>query len=181
MTKTNTNMNPHISGRKKVAVVVGSFVSLFGGMLAAIVAIENFKNYNSPYLFGFVFGSIGLIIGILVASKLKSKIIISSAMRRDYSLFTILISTGFIGLSVLLAQITNSNFSNEERCDNFKVVEKFVTKGGYKRIESNILVIEIDDELHRLITNPSSWQNVTVGEKVNLCLYKGILGFEFVK
>ena len=56
-----------------------------------------------------------------------------------------------------------------------------MTKGGYKRIESNILVIEIDDELHRLITNPSIWQNVTVGEKVNLCLYKGILGFEFIK
>ncbi|MBK6840042.1 MAG: hypothetical protein IPG90_18630 [Bacteroidetes bacterium] len=44
---------------------------LFGGMFATIVAVDNFKNYNSPYFFAFTCSTLGLVIGLIVARKLN--------------------------------------------------------------------------------------------------------------
>lgn len=181
MTKQKNKPSDNVSRLKKVVVVTGIFVSLFGGMFAAIVAIDNFKNYDSPYLFGFLFGIIGLVAGLLVANKLKSHIIINHKIQQNYSLFTIHIATGFIGLAMLLGQLTNTTFATKLKCDNYTLANKLFRKGGYNQIELNILVINVDGVYHRFITNPNYWQSVTVGQQVNVCIYKSKIGFDFIK
>jgi hypothetical protein len=181
MTKQKNKPFDNISRLKKVVVVTGIFVSMFGGMFAAIVAIDNFKNYENPYLFGFTFGTIGLLIGLFTAKKIKSKILINQKMQQNYSQLTIFIVTGFIGLVLLLGQNANTILSTKEKYDNYLVVDKVFRKGGYRRVELNILVLNIDGVYHRYITNPNYWQTVSVGQQINACIYKSTIGFDYLK
>ena len=171
----------NVSRQKKLIVVTGIFVSLFGGMFAAIVAIDNFKNYDNPYLFGFVFGTIGLLTGLFIARKIKSAILINQKMQQNYSQLTIFILTGFIGLFLLLGQNANTILSNKEKCDNYSVVDKIFRKGGYKRAELNILVINIDGVYHKYITKPNYWQTISTGQQIEVCIYKSIIRFDYLK
>jgi len=181
MTRQKNNPFDNVSRLKKAVVVTGTFVSLFGGMFAAIVAIDNFKNYDSPYLFGFVFGTIGLLVGLLVANKLKSKIIINQKMQQNYDQLTIFIATGFIGIVMLLGQQANTFLSTKEKCDNYLVADKIFRKGGHRRAELNILVIDVDGVYHRFITNRNYWRTVSAGQQVNVCIYTSKMGFDFIK
>jgi hypothetical protein len=181
MTKQKSKSFDNVSRLKKVVVVTGIFVSLFGGIFAALVAIDNFKNYDSPYLFGFVFGTIGLLAGLLAASKLKSKIIINQKMQQDYIPLTILIVTGFIGIAMLLGQRANTLLSTKEKCDNYLVADKIFKEGGYRVAELNILEINVDGVHHRFKTKKKYWQTVTVGQQVNVCIYNSKIGFDFIK
>lgn len=69
----NKNSNK-VSPLKKAVIITAIIVLLLGGIVAAIIAIRSFRNYFHPYLFGFTCGSIGLLIGLFVSNRLKSKI-----------------------------------------------------------------------------------------------------------
>lgn len=171
----------NLSQQKKLIVVTVIFVSLFGGMFAAIVAIDNFKNYENPYLFGFVSGTIGLLTGLFFTRKIKSAILINQKMHQTYSQLTIFMLTGFIGLFLLLGQNANTILSNKEECNNYSVVDKIFRKGDYKLIELNILVINIDGVYHRYITKPNYWHTISTGQQIDVCIYKSIIGFDHLK
>jgi hypothetical protein len=180
MTKQINKPFANVSRQKKIAVVTGIFVSLFGGMFSAIVAIDNFKNYSSPYLFGFLFGTIGLLAGLLVANKLKNKIIINRQMQSNYYKSTMFIATGFIGFFMLIGQQVNTLLSTKENCDNYTITDKIYRKGGHKRREINILVINIDGVAHRINTKHIYWRTVSVGQKITVCIYKSKIGFDYL-
>jgi hypothetical protein len=181
MTKQKYNPFDNVSILKKVIVVTGIFVSLFGGMFASIVAIDNFKNYDKPYLFGFTFGTIGLLTGLITAKRLKSKILINQKMQQNYSQLTIFILAGFIGLFLLLGQHANTILSTNDKCDNYSVVDKVFRKGGFRRVELNILVINVDGVYHRYITKSNYWQTISTGQQINACIYKSRIGFDYLK
>jgi hypothetical protein len=170
---------------EKVVVVSGIFVSLFGGIFAAAVAIDNFKNYNNPYLFGFVFGTIGLLIGLFVAKKLKSEItkIVSNIknMQQSYFYPTFAITSGCIGLLILFGEKLNTSLSTQEKCDNYFITEKIFSERASRRAELNVLVINVDGTYHRIITKQKYWQNVSVGEQINACNYKSKIGFDYIE
>jgi uncharacterized protein YacL len=180
MTRQKNKSFDNVNRLKKVIVVIGILVTLFGGMLAAIVAIDNFKNYESPYLFGFVFGTIGLLIGLLIAIKLKQKIIINRQMQQNYYKAIMFIATGFMGMFMLLGQQANTIFSTKEKCDNYFVVDKIFRKSGHKQREINIIVINIDGVLHKINTNHNYWQTVPVGQQIMTCIYKSKIGFDYL-
>ena len=180
MTKHKNKPFDNVSRLKKVVVVTGIFVSLIGGILAAVFAIWNFQNYNSPYLFGFVFGTIGLLAGLFFANKLKTTIIINQKMQQNYYQLTIYIATGFIGIVMLLGQQANTLLSTKEKCDNYLITDKVFRKGGYRRADLNILVINVEGVAHRIITNPNYWQTVSVGQQINACIYSSIIGFDYL-
>jgi hypothetical protein len=165
--------------------VSGIFVSLFGGIFAAAVAIDNFKNYNNPYLFGFVFGTIGLLIGLFVAKKLKSEItkIVSNIknMQQSYFYPTFAITSGCIGLLILFGEKLNTSLSTQEKCDNYFITEKIFSERASRRAELNVLVINVDGTYHRIITKQKYWQNVSVGEQINACNYKSKIGFDYIE
>lgn len=114
MIKEKNRSFEEISRLKKFTVKTGIFVLLFGGMFAAIVAIYNFKNYDNPYLFGFTFGTIGLLTGLFIAKKIKSKILISQQMQQNYFQLTMYVAIGFIGLALLLGQKSNTLLSSKK-------------------------------------------------------------------
>lgn len=181
MTKQNIKSFKNISRLKKIIVVTGTFVSIFGGMYMGIVAIANFKNYDSPYLFGFIMGTIGLLTGFFVSRKIKSAILINQKMQQNYSLFTFYIITSFIGLFLLIGQNANIVLSKKENCDNFFVVDKILRKRSFRRAESRILVININGVYRRYITNSNYWQTIQTGQEINVCIYKSLIGFDYLK
>ena len=181
MTKQNIKSFDNVSRLKKIIVVTGIFVSLFGGIFMAIVAIDNFKNYDKPYLFGFIFGTIGLLTGILIARKIKYSILINQKMQQNYSQLTIFILVGFIGLFLFIGQNANTILSDKLKCDKYAVIDKIFRKGGFRRAELNIFIINIDGIYHRYIAKPNYWQTVSTGQHVDVCIYKSRIGFDYIK
>jgi hypothetical protein len=181
MTKQKNKPFDNVNRQKKVIVVTGFFVSLFGGMFSSVVAIDNFKNYENPYLFGFTFGTIGLLTGFIIARKIKSKVLINQKTQQNYSILTIFILTGFIGLFLFLGQNVNKTLSSKDKCENYFVVDKIFRKEGYKQVELNIIVINIDGVNFKYITNSNYWQTISIGQQIEVCIYKSIIGFDFLK
>lgn len=180
MTKQTKSNLKKPSILKQVIVVTGLFASLFGGMFAAIVGIDNFKNYYNPYLFGFTFGTFGLITGLLVSRKIKPYVILNPKMHSNYSNLTIMFSVGFIGSSMLIGHYMNLKISTLHKCDTFAVMDKEFHKGGFRRPELNILIVNIEGENRRLLSRANYWQPITVGQQVNVCIYKSPIGFDFL-
>lgn len=180
MNKKTTIEFENVTRLKKVAVVTCFFVSLVGGMFAGIVSISKFENYISPYLFGFTFGTLGFIIGIYVAKRIKQHVILNPIMRSNYSQLTGLFSVGFIGFCMLLGFYLNNSTSTIEKCDNFNVVDKIYHEGGFRRPELNILVVNVDGENRRILCNPNYWQTISVGQQIKVCVYKSKIGFDYL-
>lgn len=161
-------------------MVLGLFAFLFGGIFAAIIGIDNFKNYYNPYLFGFTFGTAGLVTGILAARKIKPYVILNPRMMINYSSLTIMFSVGFIGCFMLGGHILNARISHLYKCDNFVVMDKEFHKGGYKRAEKNILVIDIENESKKILCKKNYWQTITIGQTARVCIFKSPIGFGYL-
>ncbi|NNV54735.1 hypothetical protein [Limnovirga soli] len=164
---------------KQIIVITGLFVFLFGGMFATIIGFDNFKNYDSPYLFVFAFGTLGLVIGIMVAKKIKPYVILNPKMLNNYSNLTIMFSVGFIGGFILLGHHFNSTISTLYKCDTFSVIDKEFHKGGFRQPELNILILNVEGENKRLLCRQNYWQTVSIGQTVNACIYKSPIGLDY--
>ena len=170
---------PKPSMLKKVSVITAFFIFLFGGIFIAVIAISKFQNYDHPWLFAFTFGSIGIITGIVFGKKIKRYIILNPTMLSNYSQFIVLISAGFVGLSMWLGQMINSQLSYLNRCDNFIVEGKEFHKGGYRKPETRILIFNIDGRTQRLICGEKFWRSLSVGQPAKVCIYNGKIGFDY--
>jgi hypothetical protein len=164
---------------KKAIVVTGPFVFLFGGMFATIVSVDNFKNYDSPYLFVFTFGSLGLVVGLIVASKIKQYVILNPIMETNYSTLTIMFSVGFIGGFILVGHLFNSTISNLYKCDTFYVSGKEFHKGGFRRPELNVLILDIEGKNQQLYCRQNYWQTISIGQTASACIHKSPIGFNY--
>lgn len=178
MTQQRKSKYDKVTPLKKVLVFVGVFASIFGGMFMAIVAVWNYQNYLHPYIFSFTFGGIGLAIGLFIGRLIKPYVITSKTMLINYYRVTFMFSISFIGGSLLIGEYINSRISSITKCDDFTVVHKEYHKGGYKRPQFNILYIDIDGQVENLLCNPNYWQKISVGQKVNICIYKSPIGFD---
>jgi hypothetical protein len=180
MTKQKIKSFDNVSRLKKIIVVTGIFVSLFGGMFMAIIAIDNFKNYDNPYLFGFTFGTLGLLSGLLLARKIKPYVILNPKMLTNYSSLSIMFTIGFIGISMLGGQYFNTTTSTLYKCDTFIVLDKEFYKGGFRRPEKNILILNVEGVSKRLLCRQNFWQTISVGQTTNACIYKSPIGFDYL-
>lgn len=178
MTKQKNDKYSNVSTLKKVVVIVGLFTSLFGGMFAAIVAVDNYKNYISPYSFTFLFGGIGLVAGLYVAKVIKPYVILNKTMLANYYLLTIQFSVGFIGSFMLLGFYFNSAISSQVKCDEFALVDTEYTKGGYRRPERNLLYVDIEGKIETFLCSRDYWQSISAGQKVKVCIYDSPIGFD---
>lgn len=178
MTKQKKDKYSNVSTAKKILVTFGLFASMFGGMFSAIVAVDKYKNYLHPYIFTFLFGLIGLTIGLYVAKKIKPHIILNKTMLSNYYLLTIQFSVGFIGGFMLLGHYINSSISTQTKCDEFTVVDTEYNKGGYRRPELNILYIDIDGQTQNMLCRHKYFNSISIGQKVRVCIYKSPIGFD---
>jgi hypothetical protein len=180
MSRKNYNQFKNVSVLKKTIVLSIFFISSFGGVYAFIVTTFNIKNYYSPYLFSFIFGGFGLLVGLLVSSKIKPHVLLNPTMRDNYYSVSIIFSFGFIGCFMFFGQLLNSRISNLYKCDEFEVVDKEFHKGGTKRIEKRILIVEIENEYQRIHCFKKIWDSTTIGQKVNVCIYESPIGFDYL-
>ena len=178
MAKQKINFKKQSKG-KQVIIVTIFFISLLGGMFAGIVGVDNFKNYDSPYLFAFTFGVIGLMVGSTVAKRMKPFVILNPTMLINYSNLSSMFSFGFVGTFMLGGHILNSKISSLYKCDNFVVIDKQFEK-GYKRVKKYILVVNIENQTQRLLCRENYWQAMTIGETTNICIFKSPIGFDYL-
>jgi hypothetical protein len=169
------------SSTKHILVALLLFFLPFIGMFCAIVSIENFKNYYNPYLFAFIFGILGLISALIISKKIKPYIVLNNKMIQNYENLKILFIIGFIGITLLLGQKLNNNLSVLEKCENAVVLQKSFHKGGFRRVEKNILLININGENRKIISDRKYWTKISVGQMSKVCVYKSYLGFDFIE
>lgn len=161
-------------------IVTGLFFSLFGGIVAAVVGVSYFENYNSPYLFGFITGTLGLIAGLWVTKKLKPYVVFNPKISESYSNLAILFSVGFIGAFMLAGQYLNSAMSTLVKCDRFAVTAKEFQKKGFRKPELYILILNVEGIEYKLICTHNYWRTISAGESVNACIYKSPVGFDYI-
>lgn len=180
MSRKNYKQFKNVSVLKKIIVLSVFLISSLGGVFATVVSVYNIKNYYSPYLFSFIFGGFGLLVGLYVSSKIKPHILLNSTMRDNYYNVSIVFSIGFIGFIMFFGQLLNSRISNLYKCDEFTVVDKEFHKGGQRRIEQRVLIVEIENEYQRIQCFNKIWDSIQIGQKVNVCIYESPIGFDYL-
>jgi hypothetical protein len=177
-TKQKKDKYSNVSTLKKVVVMLGYFTALFGGMFAAIIAVDNYKNYIHPYSFTFLFGAVGMIAGLYIAKLIKPYVILNSTMLFNYDILKMPFSMGFAGSFMLLGYFLNTAISSQVKCDEFTVVEIDYKKGGYKYAEQNIINVDIDGKTEKFLCRSDYWKSISIGGKVKVCIYNSPIGFD---
>jgi hypothetical protein len=162
-------------------IVIMILLSVFGGIITAVIGINKIENYYQPYLFGLIFGGLGLFVGLLAARKLKPIIAVNQRIKNEYYLPTLYISIGFFGLFLMSASIINLKSSKVNYRDNFIVVNKYRQEYRYMQPEINSIVVQMNGNSHRLVCSYDFWVRTSVGQTVNLTNYKSRLGFDFIE
>jgi hypothetical protein len=161
-------------------IVLLIILSVFGGIFTAIVGINNIKNYYNPYLFGLIFGGLGLIIGIWIAMKLKPIIAVNKRIRNDYFLPIMFFSIGLFGLFLMIGSFLNKGLSNIDNCDKFQIVNKYRQEYRYLRPEINSIVVSINGDSKRLVCSYRYWIRASISQNIDLCIHESKLGFDFI-
>lgn len=162
-------------------IVLMIFLSVFGGIITGIIGINNIVNYYHPYLFGIIFGGLGLITGMFAAKKLKPIIAVNQRMRDDYYLPTMFILVAFFGVFLLLASMANKKLSEINYHEELLVVDKYRQESGYMRPSVNSIVVKVDKKTQRLVCSYDYWLRTSIGQTVDICAYKSKMGFDFIE
>ncbi len=163
-----------------VWIMIAIFLSAITGILTAVIGINKIQNYYHPYWFGLIFGGVGLVIGIWTAIKIKPIIAVNNRLKNDYFLPIMYISSGFFGLFLMTGSFLNQSLSTIDKRDNFPVIDKYRQESGYRQPEINSLVVNINGESHTLTCSYDYWYKTSVGDRINLCLHRSKLGFDFI-
>jgi len=176
-------MNKRQQNLKKtpIPIAIAIFLTVFIGLWTTVIGINNIKNYFEPYLFGCIFGGIGLVLGVLTALKLKPYIAVNKRQKTDYMLPIMFISIGFIGVFLLTGSLLNQKLSKFESYDHYTVTDKYRQESHYRTPEINTLVVNMKDKIHKLVCSHSYWERTNIGQDINLCIYKSKFGFDNVE
>ena len=162
-------------------IAIGITLFLFLGILTGIFGIENTKNYLHPYIFYFFIGGIGLATGIYMAIKIKPYVAVNKRLKSNYSFPIISICTGFIGIFLLIASLTNKKISILKSYNHYTVVNKYRQEYHYRSPEINTLVVNIDGKAQKLICSYNYWLTTEIGQNISLGLYESKIGFDFIE
>jgi len=166
--------------KSKIIYGIITMLMIFIGIITAVIAITQFENYHHPYLFGLVFGGLGLICGLIITSRLKPYMGLDKKQLNDFWLPQMYISIGFIGLFLYTGTLINTSLSSVDTCDNYIVIDKFREEGGYRRPEINSLLVQINGYPYSLTCSYKYWEKVSPGQKINLCTHVSKLGFDYI-
>jgi len=180
MTDNNKIDLKSISTFRKVVTVTLLMTFTFWGFFAGVMGIFKAQNYLHPYFFVFLFGTIGLLTGILTAKRFKSIFAVTKKLRSDYGGGIFTVSVGFIGTFLLLGHFINQSLSTQG-CDNYQIVNKYYEQGGHNKPVQIDLYVEIDGKIEKIKCKKYYYDKVEIGDKINLCKYSSLLGFDFFK
>ena len=133
------------------------------GILISAVAIVRIQNYYQPYLFGLIFGGLGISVGIWTSTKLKY-----------YTYFDI--SVLLFGLFLMVGSFINE--SSPKECNKYQVTDRkqYTMRGR----SSYILYVDINGESRKLKCSYEFWKSNLKSQSINLCLHDGKLGFDYI-
>jgi len=161
-------------------IVIAVILSIFIGIFGAIVGIDKIRNYYHPYLFGLIFGGIGVIIGIWFSKKVKRYIAVNPKTKQNYVTVILFIAIGFFGVSLMLGSFLNQGLSEIDKCDRYKVINKYRQESRFRQPEVNSLVVDLNGKQIRLVCSRNYWFRTSIGQRIDLCLHKSKLGFDFI-
>ncbi|MBW8323663.1 MAG: hypothetical protein K0M50_02755 [Prolixibacteraceae bacterium] len=166
-----------VKPRQIIIIATALILFMFGGIFAGISGVWKMVNYHHPYLFGFIFGGIGWIFGLFTYYKL----FIAHKAKNLFDEFPALlcISIGFIGLFLFLSPVLNQELSVNKKCDNYIVIQKDKNVSSARNPKIFSLYVKINDKSYRLICSSDYWNNVSIGQSIDICLHKSNLGFDF--
>lgn len=181
MTVNNKNEYIRISTFRKVITSLILFTFTFWGIFSGAIGVGKFQNYIHPYLFGLICGTLGMLFGILIAKRFKSYIAVTRKLRSEYWGGIFLVSVGFIGTFLLVGHYINLSLSRIENCDNYPIVEKHYHKGGRNDPPQIDLYVDFGIKVEKIKCNLYYYEKVKIGDKINVCEYSSLLGFDFFK
>lgn len=152
----------------------------FLGIILAIISVDKFKNYDSPYIFAFTFTILGLLLSFFVQRKIKPYIILNEKMNVNYDNLNVLFVIGIIGLSFFIGQFLNEKTSRLEICEKATVLNKVFEKGGFRRPEKNILFVNFNNRVYKYIVEKNEWNVIFSGQKLEFCYYRSPIGFDYI-
>lgn len=161
-------------------IMIAVILSIFIGMFGAVIGIDKIKNYFHPYLFGLIFGGIGVIIGIWFAKKVKRYIAVNPQTKQNYVAVILFIATGFFGVSLMLGSFLNQGLSEIDKCNRYQVINKYRQESRFRQPEVNSLVVDLNGKQIRLVCSRDYWFRTSNGQKIDLCLHSSKLGFDFI-
>jgi hypothetical protein len=161
-------------------IVIAVISSIFIGIFGAIVGIDKIRNYYHPYLFGLIFGGIGVIIGIWFSKKVKRHIAVNLRTKQNYVPVIMFIATGLFGVSLMLGSFLNQGLSEIEKCDRYQVINKYRQESRFRQPEINSLVVDLNGKSFRLVCSRNYWIRTAIGQRIDLCLHNSKLGFDFI-
>jgi len=150
------------------------------GIILGVIAIVEFENYFSPYLFAATCGGFGLVTGYLISKKIKPFVTKLNKRIKDYSQLSVYLISGFIGLFLLIGVKMNFNFSRLEYSDTTIVINKTYKKGKFRQAGYNKLFFKLNGELIDVRCHKKYWNSVNIGQKIKIEVYKSRLGFDYI-
>lgn len=161
-------------------IVVAVILSIFIGIFGAIVGIDKIRNYYHPYIFGLIFGGIGVVLGIWFAKKVKRHIAVNPQTKQNYIAVILFIATGFFGVFLMTGSFINQGLSKIDKCDRYQVINKFRKESRFRQPEVNSLIVDLNGKSFRLICSRDYWFRTSIGQEIDLCLHNSKLGFDFI-
>jgi hypothetical protein len=162
-------------------IVILMIISMIGGIIVSVIGISRIENYYHPYLFGFIFGVVGLLVGYLVSQKARPIIAVNHKIKNNYGMAIMYISVGFIGLFLLIGTYINQNLSKVDKFSNCLVVNKYRQESRFRTPEINSLVVNLNGQTKRLVCSREFWYKTNVGQRINLCFYESSIGFNYIE
>ena len=156
-------MAPKKAKKKPVWINILSSLLIIIGIFTFIIGIVNIRNYYNPYWFGFICGGLGLLVGICVNQRLKDDLFLA-------------ISVAFIGVFLMTGSFINQSLS--PKCEKYQVINR--QRKHYRASDSYIFFVDINGESHKLRCSREFWHSISKGQSVDLCLYSGRLGFDYI-
>ncbi len=155
-------------------------LSLFIGLITGVIGVDKVENYYHPYIFGIIFGGLGVLIGIWIARKFKPIIAVNDRMRKDYHVPTMCIVIGFAGLLLMSSAFINEELSGIDKYEYYQVINKYRQDSKFRQAEVNSLIVDLEGQSFRLVCSRSYWYQTPIGKHIKLCLHKSKLGFDFI-
>ena len=174
------NHKPTINPEPSILTGVLIFLFPFIGIFTGIYGIHQIENYYRPYLFAFILSLAGVAFGLIFISILKPYLKLTTKQLKDIYKLKIYVSIGFIGMMLLLGSSINKNISTTRLCDNFEVKQKIHRPYRYRSPSANYLFVNMNGSIERLRCSWKYLNDVSVGQKINICVYESKIGFDFI-
>jgi len=175
--------NKRTNKDKFLNVILGIvfILSPFCGIACAVWATGDIENYVEPYKFSLIFGGLGVVLSLIVSSRLKPVIVRVNKHLKDYTQLKVFLAMGFLGIFLLIGVKVNSSNTSLKKTYETQITNKTEREyrfmlAGYNKLHFVINNRPVEIRCHRKI-----WEKENIGETVSLDFYKSKIGFDYWK